>query len=91
VEGNPDEGYYDTCWLTGLWSKQAKVEEIVSRAAWHWGRNSSVVNYPLGEQACAPMYVGLPSAWGSVNNDLMFFSHFVGELLRSGTPVDIDE
>jgi len=28
VEGYPDEGYYDTRWLTGLWSIQAKVEGI---------------------------------------------------------------
>jgi hypothetical protein len=24
-----------TCWLTELWSTQAKVEGIVLRAAWH--------------------------------------------------------
>jgi hypothetical protein len=31
------EGFYDTRWLTGLWSTQAKVEGIVPKAAWHWG------------------------------------------------------
>jgi len=43
------------------------------RAAWHWGRDSSVVNDPLGEPGCTPLYVGLLSAWGSVDGDLMFF------------------
>jgi len=33
VEGYPDEGYYDTRWLTGLWSTQAKVEGIMLKAA----------------------------------------------------------
>ena len=39
----------------------------------HWGRDSSVVNDPLGEPGHTPLYVGLPSAWGSVGGDLMFF------------------
>jgi len=30
------EGYYDTRWLSGLWSTQAKVEGIMLKAAWHW-------------------------------------------------------
>jgi hypothetical protein len=47
--GYPVESYYDTCWLTGLWSTQDKVEGIVLKAAWHWCSNSSVVNDPLGE------------------------------------------
>jgi hypothetical protein len=47
----PVEGYYDTCWLTGLWSTQAKVEGIVLKAALHWGRDCSVVNDLLGKQA----------------------------------------
>jgi hypothetical protein len=33
VEGYPDEGCYNTPWLTGLWSTQAKVEGIVLKAA----------------------------------------------------------
>jgi hypothetical protein len=33
VEGYTVEGYYDTRWLTGLWSTQAKVEGIVLKAA----------------------------------------------------------
>ena len=55
----PDGGCYNTRWLTGLWSTQAKVEGIVPRAAWHWGRDSSVVNDPLGKPGCTPLYVGL--------------------------------
>jgi len=62
-----------TCWLMGLWSTQAKVEGIVPRAAWHWCRNSSVTNNPLGEPGCTPLYVGLLSAWDSMDSDLMFF------------------
>ena len=58
--------------LTRLWSTQAKVEGIVLRAAWHWGRARSVVNNPLWEPDHTPLYVGLPSAWGSMDGDLMF-------------------
>jgi hypothetical protein len=43
------------------------------KAAWHWGRDSSVLNDPLGEPGCTPFHVGLPSAWGSVDSNLMFF------------------
>jgi len=28
-------GVATTCWLTGLWSNQAKLEGIVLRATWH--------------------------------------------------------
>jgi len=35
VVGIPCRGYYDTCWLTGLWSAQAKVEGIVLKDARH--------------------------------------------------------
>ena len=69
----PVRGCYDTHWLTGLWSTEAKVEGIMSRAAWDWGRDSSIVNNPFGEPGCTPLYVGLPSARGSVDGDLMFF------------------
>jgi hypothetical protein len=72
VEGTPCWGGYNTRWLTELWSNQANVEGIVPRAAWHWGRDSSVVNNFLGEPGRTPLYVGLPSAWGSVEGDLMF-------------------
>jgi len=69
----PDGGCYDTRWLMGLSSTQAKVESIILKAAWHWGRDSNVFNDPLGEPGSAPLYVGLPSVWGSVDSDLMFF------------------
>jgi len=45
---------YDTHWLMGLCSTQAKVEGIVPRSAWHWGRDSSVVNDSLGEPGRTP-------------------------------------
>jgi hypothetical protein len=59
----------------GLWSTQAKVEGIVPKAAWHWGRDRSVVNDPLEEPGRTPLYVGLPSAWGSLDGDLNVFPH----------------
>jgi hypothetical protein len=62
-----------THWLIGLWSTQAKVEGIVLKAAWQRGIDSSVIDNPLGEPGCTPRYVGLPSAWGSVDGDLRFF------------------
>jgi hypothetical protein len=31
------------------------------------------VNDPLGKPGCTPLYVGLPSMWGSMDGDLMFF------------------
>jgi len=55
--------------LTGLWSTQAKVEGIMLKAAWHWGNDGSVVNGPLVKPCRTPLYVGLPSAWGSVDGD----------------------
>jgi hypothetical protein len=70
-----------TCWLTGLWFTQAKVESIVLRAARHWGRDSSVVNDPLGEPGRTALHVGLPSARGSVDGDQIFSLFFVGGLL----------
>ena len=77
----PDEGCYDTGWLTGLSSTEAKVEGIVLKDAWHWGRDCSVINDPLGEPGCTPLYVGLPSMLGSVGSDQMFSPFFVGRLL----------
>jgi len=71
-----DEGCYDTGWLTGLWSTQAKVEGIVLKAAWHWGGDCSIVNDPLGEPGRTPLYVGLLSTWGSVDGDQMFSPFF---------------
>jgi len=38
---HPEESYYNTGWLMELWSTQAKVEGIMLKAAWHWGRDCS--------------------------------------------------
>jgi hypothetical protein len=73
-----------TCWLTGPWSTEAKVVGIVLKAAWHWGSDGSVVNYPLGEPDSTPLYVGLLSVWGSADGNSMLFPHFVGGLLNWG-------
>jgi len=81
---NPVGSYYDTRWLTGLWSTQVKEESIVLKAAWHWVSDNSVVNDPLGEPSRSPFYVG------SVDGDYMFSSHFLGGLLF-GTPTDTNE
>ena len=88
----PDGGYYDIRWLTGLWSTQAKVTRIVPRAAWHWGRDSTVVNDPLGEPDRTSLYVGLPNAWGSVEGDLTF-SPYAGRFSfrDSGRPTWMNE
>jgi hypothetical protein len=43
------------------------------RAAWQWGRESRIVNNPLGEPDSTPLYVELSAAWGSVDSDIMFF------------------
>jgi hypothetical protein len=72
--GYPVESYYDTRWLTGPCSTQAKVEGIVLKAAWHSGRDSNVINDPLGEPGRTPMYVGLLSTWGSVDSECTFSS-----------------
>ena len=53
----------------GLWSTQAKVDSIVLKAAWHWARDCSVLNDPLGESGCTPLYVGFPSTLGSVDGE----------------------
>jgi len=58
--------------VMGLWSTQVKVEGIVLKAAWPWGSDSRVINDPLGDPGRIPLYIGLPSAWGSVDSDRMF-------------------
>jgi hypothetical protein len=80
--GYPVEDYYGPCWPKGLWCTQAKVEGIVLKAAWHCCSDSSVVNGPLGEPGRTTLYVGLPSTWGSVDNDHIFFPSFMGGLLN---------
>ena len=61
---------------TGLWSTQPKGEGIMPKVAWHWDSNSSVVNDQLGEPRRTPLYVGLPSTWGSVDGDRILFPVF---------------
>jgi len=48
------------------------------------GSNSNVVNDPLGEPGCTPLYIDLLSTWGSVDGDHMFSSCFVGGHLNWG-------
>jgi hypothetical protein len=72
VQWTPVEGYYHTRWLTGFWSTQAKVDGIMLKAAWHWGSDSSVANDPLEGPGRTPLYAGLPSVLGSVEDDRMF-------------------
>jgi hypothetical protein len=60
----------------------------VLKAAWYWGRDSSVVNDPLWEPGRTPQYVGLPSAWGSVDGDCVF-PPFLGQDPELGTLTDI--
>jgi len=80
----PDGGCYNTCWLTGIWSTQAKVEGIVLKVAWHWGRDSSVINDPLQESARTPLYVVLLSASSSVDGELMFSLYVCKRALFGG-------
>jgi len=54
----------------------------VPKAAWHWGSHSSVLNDTLGDPGRTPLYVGLPSAWSSVEDDVMFSPRFVRQLLN---------
>ena len=77
--GYPVEGYHDTCWLMGLWSTQVKVEGIMLKDSWHWGRDSSVVDDLIGEPGCTPLYVGLLSALGSGNGASLFRRALLGE------------
>lgn len=76
-------GYY----LDDLWLRRhtlAYREGMVLKAAWNWGSNSSVVNDPLEEAGHIPLCVGLPTAWGSVEGDIMFFP-FHGRAPEMGT------
>ena len=80
MEGTSVEGYYDTRWLTELWSTQAKVQGIMLKAARHCSSNISIVNNPLGQPGCTTLYVGLQSMWGSVYGDHIFSPCFKGDL-----------
>jgi hypothetical protein len=67
--------------LIGLRSTQCKLERIVLKAAWRWSSESSVVNDPLEEPEGTPLYVGIRSAWGSVDGEYTFSPHSVVRLL----------
>jgi len=73
VVGYPDGGYYNTRWLTGLWSTKARVENIELKDAWHWGRDSNVVNDLLEEPVCTHCMLALCLLGVSVDGDLIFF------------------
>ena len=60
------------------------------KAAWHWGRDCSVINNPLGEPGHTPLYVGLLSVWGAVDGNQMLSPFFVGGLLN-GNSKDINK
>ena len=68
------KGYYlyNTGWPTGLWSTPAKVEGVVLKAAWQWGSNRSVVKGPFRVSGRTPLYVGLLSAWDSMDGEHIF-------------------
>jgi hypothetical protein len=88
----PEGGCYDTCWLTGLWSTQAKVEGIMPKTAWHWGRDSNVVNDPLGEPGHTALYVGLPFGGGGLRGQRPYvFPHTYVEGSFLWTPADTHE
>jgi len=52
------------------------------KAAWHWGSESCVMNNPFEEPGHTALYVGLVSAWGSVDGDHVLFPHFMEGLLN---------
>jgi len=60
----------------GFWSTEAKVEGIMPKVAWHWVRDNSIVNDPLEEPGPTHLYEKLPSAWSTMDGDLMFFPLF---------------
>ena len=43
------------------------------KAVWYWGSDSSDINDLLEEEGRKPLCVSLPFAWGSVDDDSMFF------------------
>jgi hypothetical protein len=64
----PDDGYCHTLANVALFNPSQGGRY----RAWHWGSDSSVTNNTLGELGSTPLYVGLPSAWGSVDLGPMF-------------------
>jgi hypothetical protein len=62
------------------------MEGFVLMAAWRWGSDNNVVNDPLEEPDCTPLYVGLPSGprrapWTVT----VCFPHFRGRAPYVGT------
>jgi hypothetical protein len=43
-------------WQTGLWSIKTKVSDIVPRATWYRGGDSTVVNDPFRALGSTPSY-----------------------------------
>jgi hypothetical protein len=52
--------------------------------------SSSVVNDALGEPDRTPLYVGLPSAWGSTDGDLILFPVCRGRAPSVGSSRDAE-
>lgn len=87
--GESCTGYYlDDLWL--LRHTLTYREGIVLNPAWNWGSNSSVVKDPLQEAGCIPLYVGHPTARGSVDGDRMLFP-FHGRAPKLGSLPVINE
>jgi hypothetical protein len=76
------EGYYNTCWITELWSTQANVESIILKAAWHWDTDSSVINDPHGEPRHTLLCLRSSVHVGPVNGNCIFSPHFMGEFFN---------
>ena len=83
--------FYQWLRLGGHFLKtEAKAEGTAPKAAWNWGRNSSVVNYPLGEPGRIPLLDDLypivcrPFVRLRLRGRWLFFPCFAGELLNCG-------
>jgi hypothetical protein len=73
VEGMPVEGYYDTLADQGFYLPKISWKVLCRRLHDTGVVNSSIVNDPLGEPGCTPLYVGFPSAWGFADGDRILF------------------
>jgi hypothetical protein len=43
------------------WSTQANASGILPRSAWHWGVDSSAINYPLEAPSRTPLFLCHPT------------------------------
>ena len=66
------------------------MEGVLLKAAWNWGRNCNVVNNPVGEPGCTPLYVGLLSMRGSEYSE-QTFCPFSREGFLIGDSMDMNE